>query len=186
MPSGQGHVPIISGGKISKTIEVLSRLAETGYAPRRIPGDHDAEIADLMSRVQTAEEFSRIAQDLDLATGRILLAFAARTASYAVRVQDATWIRYGLMAAQLDLTQDDPREILVIYSILYRGLELLKVDPVGTFTEVARQATPEIGNVTVGFAQRDEQDKSIAAMDTLRVQMKMDSISFAPGRWPRS
>lgn len=145
-------------------MEVLSNLAETGYAPRRVPGERDQEIADLVSQVRTTEEFSSVATGLNLVTARILLAFAARTASYAVRIQDPAWIRYGLMAAQLALKQEDAREIIVIYSILYRGLELLDIDRIATFVEVAGWAPPDIRDFTIKFTQRDPQDKSIAAM----------------------
>ena|SRR6266851_3159047 len=158
------ELPNLGKGVTSETMEILSHLAETGYAPRRVPGERDQEIGELVSQVRTAEQFSRFAEGLNLVTARILLAFAARTASYAVRIQDPAWIRHGLMAAQLALTQEDAREILVIYSILYRGLELLGADPVATFVEVAGWATSDIRDFTIKFTQRDPQDKSIAAM----------------------
>lgn len=94
-------------------MDILSRLAESGYAPEGIPGERDPEIGDIVRQVQTIEQFSSVVEGLNLATARILLAFAARAASYAVRIQDPEWISNGLMAAQLALRQEDrsPRNL---------------------------------------------------------------------------
>jgi len=149
---------------MSAPTDILSRLAETEYRPESIPGDRDADIALLISTIQTCEQFTEVTQGLKLSTAHILLGFAQRAASYAIRINDVTWTRHGLMAAQLTLGEEDTREVLVIYSLLYRALELLDADPMNIFEESARRAPHKFGAVTMEFAQRDAADKSIAAM----------------------
>jgi hypothetical protein len=149
---------------MSKSAELLFRLSEEGYVSRRIPGSRDTEIADFLNQVCAADVFAGISRDLNAATAWILLAFADRAASYAVRIRDVTWARHGVMAAQLASTKIDPREALVVYSILYRAIELLDGDPISTFRGVASRAPIEIGEFTIAFALRDDEDKSIDAM----------------------
>lgn len=149
---------------MSKSAELLSRLAEEGYVSRRIPGECDAEIADFLNRILSADVFEAVSQDLSTAAAWILLAFADRAASYAVRIQAASWVGHGVMAAQLAATKIDPREALVIYSILYRAIELLDGDPISAFQEAASRVPVQIGDFTMEFALRDDEDKSIASM----------------------
>lgn len=149
---------------MSTYADMPSRLANEKYASPRIPERLDYDIAGFLNEVRAADRFAEISQDLNAAIGWILLAFADRAASYAVRVQNATWARHGIMAAQLATTQIDPREALVVYSILYRAIEILDGNPIDVFREVAGQATAEIGDFTVSFALGDTEDKSIAAM----------------------
>jgi hypothetical protein len=77
---------------MSDSAEFLARLAEEGYASRRVPGNCDAEIAEFLNRIQSADVFAAISQGLSAATAWILLAFADRAASYAVRIQDTKWV----------------------------------------------------------------------------------------------
>lgn len=149
---------------MSATADLISRLADTGYKSEDIPGDHDFEIAESVSSINSPEQFAEVTQTLSLRTARVLLAFAYRAASYAVRVNDPNWVRNGLIAAQLTLAQEDTREVLVIYSLLYRSLELLAVDPNAMFQDVAERAGGKFGDVTREFAKRNEHDKSISAM----------------------
>jgi hypothetical protein len=68
------------------------------------------------------------------------------------------------MAAQLAMSREDIREILIVYSLLNRGFELLDEDPLVAFEEVAVIATFPIGEYTLEFAHRDASDRSISAM----------------------
>jgi hypothetical protein len=55
-------------------------------------------------------------------------------------VCDASWIRYGLIAAMLSGTVEDYREIARTNSLLFRAAELGGFDPVTLFESAAEVA----------------------------------------------
>lgn len=144
--------------------DLLRSLVAQRYAPQAIPGSRDGEIAQLLSAVTSHEDFDGLAQDLDLASGRILNLFAKRAASLAVRTSDASWIRLGLIAALLSSTVEDYREIARTESVLFRAAELAGFDPVVLFETAAAIATSDAAETARLFAHADESSRSISVM----------------------
>jgi hypothetical protein len=144
--------------------ELISSLAAERYVARRVPGPRDDEIAELVSRVTSVEEFSSHAAGLDLASGRVLNNFAKRAASLAVRLASESWVRHGLIAALLSGTVEDYREIARTNSLLFRAAELVGSDPVELFEEAAALATPDVAGAFRAFAHAAESARSISVM----------------------
>lgn len=144
--------------------ELLRELAADRYAPDAIPGPRDNEIVELLSTIRSSHDFNSIASELELPSGRVLNLFAKRAASLAVRLHDAMWIRYGLIAAMLSGTVEDYREIARTHSLLFRAAELVGFDPVGAFESVAELADADSAETTRLFAHANESARSIAVM----------------------
>src|SRR5262245_19710440 len=99
-------------------IDLLQGLAAEGYRPWKVPGPRDGEIASQMIRINSAPLLREFLPKVDLSVARVLNPFATRMAAMAVRRNDAVWIRYGLIAAQLAMAAEDTREVLPTYSLL--------------------------------------------------------------------
>jgi hypothetical protein len=144
--------------------DLIRSLAAERYVARRVPGPRDDEIAQLLDRVISVEDFRHIAAGLDLPGGRVLNNFAKRAASLAVRLASETWVRRGLRAALLSGTVEDDREIARTRSLLFRAAELIGCDPAELFEETAALATPDVADAFRVFAHADESARSISVM----------------------
>lgn len=144
--------------------ELLKELAAERYSPEAIPGRRDNEIVELLSTVHSTHDFNSIASGLDLPSGRVLNLFAKRAASLAVRQRDASWIRYGLIAAMLSGTVEDYREIARTNSLLFRAAELAGFDPVAVFESAAELADADSAETARLFAHANESARSISVM----------------------
>ena len=141
----------------------LRRLSVASYGASR-PGSFDGEIASLIARVDSAYSFGRFAVQVDLTVARALNGFAVRMASLAVRKKDPAWIRYGLVAAQLAMVGDDPRDILPTYSVLYRAAEIVGVDAGELFSTRSYLSKSPDQETPAEFASRRPEDRSIKVM----------------------
>lgn len=144
--------------------DLLISLAAQRYAPEAVPGPRDGEIAKLISAVASHLDFDNLASGLNLASCRILNLFAKRTASLAVRMDDASWIHLGLIAALLSSTVEDHREIARTHSLLFRAAELVGSDPVELFESAAAIASPDAAEGARLFAHAGESARSISVM----------------------
>ncbi len=138
-----------------------------GYGPRPIPDPLDARVHLLVGLIDGSGRnadagaiLSRMAQH----HGSLLVAYAGRLASQAVRKGDPELIREGLKAAAFGSRLDDPREAIMILSLLYRSLEKLKADPSRFFGEASGLGDPYFDTNLRGFPSRSEEDRSIGAM----------------------
>jgi hypothetical protein len=150
------------------TMDIPSALRDTrtavGYGPRKIPAPLDQEIAAFVRNVSAADSFVAALNELDHRSARVLTAFAERMASLAIRHQDGRTLRDGLIACALAISRtDDPREVLPVFSLLFRAAEMIGDDPVAEFDRVAGIAG-EAGASLRSFARRDPADRSIEAM----------------------
>jgi hypothetical protein len=145
-------------------VELLTSLASTGYSPWRIPGPRDNDIASLVAKVSSPREYEQLNSRLDLDTARILTAFAARAASWAVRVADQWPVKRGIVAALLATGVEDDREIIIVLSLLFRAAELIDADPVAIFDEAYQAVGKHAIDIARNFSHGDPSSRSISAM----------------------
>lgn len=138
-------------------------LAAENYSSYRIPGPCDGDLSSTLAALQTPVDFAEAMPEVDRETAGILLSYAARMASYAVRERSDAWIKYGLIAAQLALAGSDDRDVTVVLSLLFRAGELIDVNVIELFLNVARLA-PTRGGTVQEFAEREPPFRSIEAM----------------------
>jgi hypothetical protein len=150
--------------------DLLARLVKKNYDRPGGRAAKDAEIAAVMARVDSAESFERLAALIDLEIAGTLKGFAYRMATLALRSRDSAPVVQGLIAAQLVMMVDDPRDALVIYSLLYRSAEEIGLDASEVFRSTSFVPSGEFRQTPAEFAQRDPSIRNISAMGFLLVE----------------
>lgn len=117
------------------------------------PAPQDLEIASILTRLHSAEDFWALGRQVDLGVARMLNSFAQRMAALAASTRDPVWVIHGVKAAQLAMFGEDDREVLRSYALLFRAAQLAGADARNLFTEhsflLGEAETPEqFGNRT--------------------------------------
>ena len=149
---------------------LLARLADENYDPPGRWAAKDAEIAAVMARVDSAESFERLAALIDLEIAGTLNGFAHSMATMALRSRDSAPVIQGLIAAQLVMMVDDPRDALVTYSLLYRSAEEIGLDASGVFRSHTLMPSGEFQQTPAEFAKRDPAIRNISVMGMMLVE----------------
>lgn len=137
-----------------------------GYGRRPIPDAVDSEVRGLVNGLRDADPGTRDAL-LSLMTehhGSVLLAFAERMASLAVRSRDPQFLRDGLGALAFGSRLVDSREAVLILSLVYRSLEKLGMDATGLFAGAIGLGDESFDACVRAFPSRDKKDRAIKAM----------------------
>jgi hypothetical protein len=150
--------------------DLLARLADEEYDPPGGWAAKDAEIAAVMARVDSAESFERLAALIDLDIAGALNGFAHSMATLALRSRDSEPVIQGLIAAQLVMMVDDPRDALVTYSLLYRSAEEIGLDASEVFRSTSLVPSGEFRQTPAEFAERDPSIRNISAMGFVLVE----------------
>jgi hypothetical protein len=149
--------------------DVLISLASDrtdGYGRRPIPDAVDAEIRGLVRYLSDADPVTRDAL-LSMMTERhgfVLLAFAERMASLAVRSWNPEFVREGLEALAFGTRLVYFKEAVSILSLLYRSLTKLGVNATAFFAGAVGLGDELFDSLVRAFPSRDEQDRAIEAM----------------------
>jgi hypothetical protein len=150
--------------------DLLARLADDDYDPPGGWAVKNAEIAAVMARVDSAESFERLATLIDLEIAGALKGFAYSMATLALRSRDSAPVIQGLIAAQLVMMADDPRDALVTYSLLYRSAEEIGLDASEVFRSNSLMPSGEFQQTPAEFAKRDPAIRNISAMGMMLVE----------------
>ena len=136
------------------------------YGPRPIPDPIDDEVRELVRSVDEADWETRkvLFGLMNAHHGWVLLAFAERMASLAVRTGNPQNVSEGLEALAYGAQFIDLREAILIMSLLYRSATKLNLDAVVLFDEAARLGDADFAAVARTYPSREEHSRSIAAM----------------------
>lgn len=136
-----------------------------GYGASPLPSERDGEIAALVAYL--VEELRPDTPNLALEAchAPVLLAFAERMATLAIRRHSADHLRDGLRAVALaGSVASDPREVLLILPLLWRSAQILGLDPSAEFGAIGRSLAGPGGEQLIAFLSRSEEDRGIQAM----------------------
>jgi hypothetical protein len=124
---------------------MLQAAAVRRYQDLPIPADEDALAEEFIREWRKGDK--REAGPLDELVVGVLLVFAIRSASRAVRERETEWIRLGLAAVAIVGNDSDPRDLQQQASVLGDACRRVGIDARFLFQEAARNA--EGGAATV-------------------------------------
>ena len=150
---------------ILNSLLALLRLAlDAEYYKQPLGCDIDQKLRGLLSQIVTLEN-----ADLDSILGkvsgdnaRVLGFFAERMASLGVRLNSIEPVKDGLFALLIYSRSEDPRDVLLVLSLLHDAA--IKIS--GTAKEVFNETSSLVGGFDFlsDFLNRSDEDKSIEAM----------------------
>lgn len=136
-----------------------------GYFRAAMPSEWDDKIAQQIANSLGADVWEEILNKTEKRHWDILLYFAERAATLAVRRKDPEHLKRGLIAAGLSWTlAPDWRDVLLVFPVLYHAARMLNMDPEQLFHEVGRMFGGEVESEFTKFLQRSEEDKSLEVM----------------------
>lgn len=142
----------------------LDKIA--GYGDWPLPSPLDDEITTLARAYVQADESERavVRKLLPADSSTALLAFAERMAVLAVRIGEPIRVRDGLVAIAMENCRLDPREDILVLSLLNHSAAKLGADPVRLFDDVASLAEGRTSELLMSFPRRENELRDIAAM----------------------
>ena len=146
----------------------LSSEAGYGYAP--LLNDKDHAIRNFVVSL----EGGGVAVDavMTRVTGeeaRVLLCFARRMATYAVRIGAPIQVRFGLFAAVIGSRGEDWREVQIVLSVLFDAGNRSGGDAPELFEAVARQVPADAATLLRAFLRRTD------------LKTVLENMGFQPG-----
>ena len=137
-----------------------------GYADRPIPDASDGPVEALLSAYSAATDevggVPELTVSQDLA--RVLVVFAERMATIALRTRDDEPLRRGLLALGLAVGRDEEREILVVLPLLRHSAERHGVELEGIYQEARGHLPPDARSFLDGLIGHDGQRPGISEM----------------------
>lgn len=150
---------------ILNSLLALLRLAlESAYYQQPISCELDDEIGDILVELSTynQKDIELITDNVSSDDGRVLGLFAERMASLAVRQNSLEPIRRGLFALLIYSRTEDPRDVLLVLSLLHDAIIKVGDIPKTIFNETGALFG---GSAFLSdFLDRSEEDKSIDSM----------------------
>jgi len=153
---------------IQKLLEFLGSDSMDGYGLKPIPSKIDDDVRDLLSSFVGLDASSRhaILAKMTEVHGFVLCAFAQRMAAYAVRTNTVKHIINGLRALEIafNIPVFDPREVVLVFSLLYRSVMKLGLDPRAIFANTVRIEGERFDEFVKGYLDQPEEDRTIKNM----------------------
>jgi len=149
---------------LNSLIALLKLALNSAYYQQSIPGKFDEEISDIIVDLSGRDnkEVEIIASGVSGDDGRVLGLFAERMASLAVRQNSIEPVKRGLFALLIYARSEDPRDVLLVLSLLHDAVLKVGYTPQKVFDDVS--ASINVGAILNEFLKRSEDDKSIDAM----------------------
>jgi len=147
-------------------LQLLDSESNMGYPDRELPCPLDASISRLVDSFIAAakEERERMASQITDEHSFTLLVFGERMASLAVRQRSPASLKRALAALALEEGRWDPREDMLVLSLIYNAAVKLGLDAASLFEEAAGLALPRMATYFRAFPARSDEEKSIEAM----------------------
>lgn len=145
----------------------LGSDATDGYGPRPIPSAIDEKVADLITSIKAMGATSRDAtlSIMDERHGLVLIAFAERMSSLAVRTKRDDLLASAFVAIAIATRLINFKEILPVMSLLYKSASKLGADVKLAFRECGSVLGGKtFSNLFSDFLNRADEDRSIEAM----------------------
>lgn len=169
--------------------ETHSPLRRDPYVDQPFPTPLDTAAQTMVDSFVDMPEAERVGcaagTVLEISESQVLLAFAERMATQALREGSAACITAGLVACVLEGGQFDSRETLVVLTLLYDSAGRIGLEPAAVFQEVASLAhMMPIADSLRRFPDRKPQDLAIESMG-YRTVMTRDGARYEadPGVW---
>ncbi len=150
----------------SDDLSFLDESNNVGYGARDILCDRDIEIQIFLHKLTKLDSKTKteLLSKISLQHCRVLLSYAERMASHAVRTNSTQPITDGLVALGLTAGQADHTEILPILSLLYRSTCIISGNPDEIFQPTIGTANDRLAKYFTDFLSRNDEDKSISVM----------------------
>lgn len=150
---------------ISESLLKLLRLAlSSQYYKQPIFSEMDGKLSEVIADLISLnhEQLESIIAQVSGDNARVLGVYAERMASFAVRENSVKPIKNGLVALLIYARTEDPRDVLLILSLLHDAA----IKTAGTAQVVFDDVDSVIGGSELlkGFLNRSNEDKSIDAM----------------------
>lgn len=150
---------------ILNSLLALEKLAlESTYYQQPIPCELDDGIRDILADLygHDQKDIELISTSVSNDNGRVLGLFAERMASLAVRQNSIEPVKSGLFALLIYIKTEDPRDVLLVLSLLHDAVIKVGDIPKTIFNEVGTL----FGGISFlsDFLNRSDEDKSIDAM----------------------
>lgn len=148
-----------------KLLAVQKEVA-AGYGNRPLPCQLDLRITEFVdSFIQsTASTQGVVVSKGGASLARLLLVFAERMASLAVRHSSKTDLLRGLVALVAEGWSEDHREDLATLSLLHDAAIRIGWSPSDAFERVHAYASQPVWSALTRFLRRSDEDKAIEAM----------------------
>jgi hypothetical protein len=164
--------------------EVDSPFRKNPFVRQPFPTDLDEAISDLIGRFVDADRGERLQFWEMLQPTReqsqVLLAYAERMATQALRQADVALIREGLIAVQLEGKRDDWRETIISLTLLYDAITRLHAPAADMFHRVAKLAPKlEVSESIRKYSQRAPANRTIESMG-YELRMSGQGVAYMP------
>lgn len=149
---------------LNSLLALLKLTLKSDYFRQSIPCELDNGISDILAALSThnQKDIELVASSISGDNGRVLGLFAERMASLAVRKNSIEPVKRGLFALLIYARTEDPRDVLLVLSLLHDAIIKVGSEPKTIFNETA--ALFGGSSFLSDFLNRSDDDKSIDAM----------------------
>lgn len=148
---------------IENALQKLASEYTHGYGPTPIPNQIDKEIEFLIDAV-TKDTEAKILPEMNETHGFVLLAYAERMASLAVRENDVDILSRGLTSLSIASKLVYIKEVLPVLALLYHSASKLGIDLLELLSALNLDDDDELTPYIKRFPNRSTEDRSIQAM----------------------
>ena len=148
---------------LDRTLEKLASECTHGYGPSPLPNQIDEEVESLVHAVASDGETDPLTK-MNETHGFVLLAYAERMASLAVRENSVDTLSKGLVALRIASKLIYVKEALPVLALMYNSANKLGIDPTNLFSTLVLRDGDELKVFVDSFLSRSAEDRSIQAM----------------------
>ena len=149
---------------LNSLLAVLKLALDSEYYKQSLNCGIDQKLRGLISKIVALEQadLDSILEKVSGDNARVLGLFAERMASLAVRLNSVEHVKDGLAALLVYSRSEDPRDVLLVLSLLHDA----SIKTFGNAKDVFSEVSASVGGVDLldGFLRRSDEDKSIEAM----------------------
>lgn len=148
-------------------IKILKKLDSEyvhGYGPSQIPNKIDGEVEQLIDGILEMIDATKNLEDLSQTHGMVLLAYAERMASLAVRENRVDTLLKGMEALRIASSLVYEKELLLILALLYNSASKLGADWSELIDVLSGFEEKRFKTFCESFLTRSIADRSIQAM----------------------
>jgi hypothetical protein len=144
----------------------LASDATDGYGLSPIPSPIDEKVRNLVASFEAMDITSRqvTLSNMDERHGFVLIAFAERMSSLAVRTKNVDLIAEALSALAISARLVYFKEVMPVVSLLYRSAQNLGIDPRRPLSDPFCVGDEGFSEFVNKFPDRSHEDRSIEAM----------------------
>jgi hypothetical protein len=145
---------------------VLRKLSEEKYYTHKIPSGSDEALSKMIDSLSelNRQELNELAESLDEDIARILGVYAERMSAIVVRQKSIEALRRGLLALIIYEVSQDPREVILILSLVVDSAKRINRDPKTLINEICLSRGWGAFEFLDKFLAREPKDQGIDVM----------------------